>query len=221
MARAEREYGYPRKQALIEMAFYLLPDGPRQAIQRARFGHLLTPAWLETSRLEAGLRLNEVLPPTHTVEDGACTQTLYSSLPALLHWEDRNSMAHSIESRVPFLDYRLAEFVMGLPTDYKLRDCRTKMVLRDGLEGILPERIRERRDKVGFATAEAEWIRSEPELFRGLAREAIVGSFGILNGEAGRLFEEVASGVRDHDRDRFVWRWICFARWLRVFGVRP
>jgi asparagine synthase (glutamine-hydrolysing) len=110
---------------------------------------------------------------------------------------------------------------MGLPTDYRLRDCRTKMVLRDGLDGVLPARIRDRRDKIGFATAESEWIRNEPELFRGLVEEAIAESFGILNGEARRMFEEVAAGTRDHNQDRFVWRWICFARWLRVFGVRP
>ena len=57
------------------------------------------------------------------------------SLPVLLRYEDKNSMAHSIESRVPFLDHRLVEFCLGLPTGYKVKGSLTKRVLRKGLEG--------------------------------------------------------------------------------------
>jgi asparagine synthase (glutamine-hydrolysing) len=140
----------------------------------------------------------------------------------LLHWEDRNSMAHSIESRVPFLDFRLVEFVAGLRGDHKLADCRTKQVLRDGMKGILPEAIRERADKVGFATAEVDWVRSgSPELFRSMVDAAVHDSQGILNDEAQRQIEEIINGERSYSVDYFVWRWICFARWMRQFSVRP
>jgi asparagine synthase (glutamine-hydrolysing) len=71
-------------------------------------------------------------------------------LPALLRFEDRNSMAHSIEARVPFLDHRLVEFAFRLPADYKIRGAETKHILRRALKGSLPEEIRTRRDKVGF-----------------------------------------------------------------------
>jgi len=71
-------------------------------------------------------------------------------LPALLRYEDRNSMAHSIESRVPFLDYRLVEFLFTLPDDLKIRGVTTKYILRKAMEGILPEAIRNRKDKIGF-----------------------------------------------------------------------
>jgi asparagine synthase (glutamine-hydrolysing) len=71
-------------------------------------------------------------------------------LPALLRYEDRNSMAHSLEARVPFLDYRLVEFVGSLPDQWKIRGTTTKYVLRQAMQGILPEGIRTRKDKIGF-----------------------------------------------------------------------
>ena len=75
-------------------------------------------------------------------------------------------MAHSIESRVPFLDCDLAEFVYAMPFDYKLRNGITKSVLRDGLKGILPEKIRKRYSKLGFVTPEDQWINNNFEIGR-------------------------------------------------------
>ncbi len=78
-----------------------------------------------------------------------------SILPSLLRYEDRNSMAHSIEARVPFLDYRLVEFLFTLPDEWKIRGVTTKYILREALQGILPETIRTRKDKIGFKTTPA------------------------------------------------------------------
>jgi asparagine synthase (glutamine-hydrolysing) len=61
-------------------------------------------------------------------------------------------MDHSIESRVPFLDYRLVEFAFMLPDEWKIRDVTTKYILRACMKGILPETIRNRKDKIGFKT---------------------------------------------------------------------
>jgi asparagine synthase (glutamine-hydrolysing) len=77
-------------------------------------------------------------------------QVTTTFLPALLRYEDRNSMAHSIEARVPFLDYRLVEFLFTLPVDLKIRKITTKYILRQAMKGILPEAIRNRKDKMGF-----------------------------------------------------------------------
>ncbi|GAC1635698.1 MAG: asparagine synthase (glutamine-hydrolyzing) [Candidatus Acidiferrum sp.] len=82
----------------------------------------------------------------------------YSSIPALLHHEDRASMAHSVESRLPFLDYRLVEFSLRCSTSLKLRDGWTKWLLRRSLAGILPEKICLRRTKLGFNTPEQKWL---------------------------------------------------------------
>ena len=82
-------------------------------------------------------------------------------LEHLLKWEDRNSMGHSREARVPFLDHRIMEFVSRLPEDFIIRKGKTKAILRDVMKGIVPEDILDRRDKIGFATPEDEWLRSE------------------------------------------------------------
>jgi asparagine synthase (glutamine-hydrolysing) len=83
------------------------------------------------------------------------------SIPALLHYEDRNSMAHSIEARVPMLDYELVQFAVNCPANFKLRDGWTKWILRQALRGILPEAVRLRRSKLGFATPQKQWLRKD------------------------------------------------------------
>ncbi|MBL0103475.1 MAG: asparagine synthase (glutamine-hydrolyzing) [Bacteroidetes bacterium] len=83
-----------------------------------------------------------------------------TSLPSLLHFEDRNSMMYSIESRVPFLDHRLVEFAFSLADEDKFKDGITKIILRKSMQGILPESIINRYDKKGFVTpGEVKWLR--------------------------------------------------------------
>lgn len=80
------------------------------------------------------------------------------SVPPLLRYEDRNSMAWSIESRVPFLDYRLVEFMLELPTELKVERSRTKSLMRSALRGRVPDPILDRRDKMGFVTPQHDWM---------------------------------------------------------------
>jgi asparagine synthase (glutamine-hydrolysing) len=83
-----------------------------------------------------------------------------TSLPSLLHYEDRNSMAFSIESRVPFLDHRLVEYAFSLKDEDKIRGVETKYILRKALAGILPDAITNRQDKKGFVTpGENKWLK--------------------------------------------------------------
>jgi len=85
-----------------------------------------------------------------------------TSIQTLLHFEDRNSMAHSIETRVPFLDYRLVEFVFCLPSEFKISGYTGKLVHRHALRGVVPAKILARTDKVNFAApGEAYWMRRE------------------------------------------------------------
>lgn len=84
-----------------------------------------------------------------------------SSLPTLLQFEDRNSMAFSIESRVPFLDHRLVDYAFSLEDDDIMKDGETKRILRHSLNGILPDAIANRSDKKGFVTpGEVKWLRN-------------------------------------------------------------
>jgi asparagine synthase (glutamine-hydrolysing) len=80
-------------------------------------------------------------------------------LPELLRYEDRNSMAHSLEARVPLLDHRLVELLFSLPGDELIRGGQTKSVLRRALSDLLPSEVRARRDKLGFVTPEGRFLR--------------------------------------------------------------
>jgi len=80
-------------------------------------------------------------------------------LPELLRYEDRNSMAHSIEARVPFLDHRLVELAYSLDGAQLIARGETKAVLRRALEDLLPPTVRDRRDKLGFVTPEGRFMR--------------------------------------------------------------
>jgi asparagine synthase (glutamine-hydrolysing) len=80
------------------------------------------------------------------------------SLPLLLRYEDRNTMAFGIESRVPFVDHVFVEWLATLPADMRVADGWTKRILRDALAGLLPERVRKRKSKLGFLTPEPSWL---------------------------------------------------------------
>jgi len=82
------------------------------------------------------------------------------SVPALARYEDRNSMAHSLETRHPFLDHRLVNFAINVRTEQNIYRGWTKYVLRKGFPE-LPDCVRWRRDKKGFTTPEEQWIRNE------------------------------------------------------------
>ena len=82
-------------------------------------------------------------------------------LPALLHVEDRMSMAHSIESRVPLLDHPLIEFVASVPADVKFKDGQMKQMLKRAYKDDIPREIHERRDKMGFPVPLKEWAQGE------------------------------------------------------------
>lgn len=90
-------------------------------------------------------------------------KSLTGSLRELLRYEDRNSMAFSIESRIPFLDYRLVEFMYSVPLEQKFNNGTSKYVLRQAMKGILPDTIANRQDKMGFLTPEFKWFQT-PEM---------------------------------------------------------
>ncbi len=81
-----------------------------------------------------------------------------TSLPTLLRYEDSNSMGNSVESRLPFLDYRLLEYGIALPTIMKLRRGYGKWIVRQAMEGLIPESIRLARFKKGFDIQQNRWI---------------------------------------------------------------
>jgi asparagine synthase (glutamine-hydrolysing) len=147
-------------------------------------------------------------------------QVFSTNLPMLLHWEDRNSMANSVEARVPFLDHRLVEFCLGLPPEFKLSGGVSKRILRDALADEVPEVIRARRDKIGFATPETDWL-------RGPYRDQILAGCRTAIESWRTLFSKDAYEVIRASLDANVpytslaWRVQCFEKWTEVFNVLP
>ena len=157
--------------------------------------------------------------PVRSIGDLCVAMTQGSNLTMLLHWEDRNSMAHGIEARVPFLDHRLVEFSIGLGESHKIVHGDTKRVLRRAMAGVLPSEVANRRDKLGFATPEQTW-------FRGPLRQAIEAGVedtlarfpGLLHPDnTRRLTQQMLTG--DRPLDFTAWRIVNVGIWGRVFDV--
>jgi asparagine synthase (glutamine-hydrolysing) len=196
----------------------LVPSILRQPLRKALGKTAAHPSWLNTQLLNA-IRRDPFEQERHkSVYDQSRLQLLYSNLPMLLHYADRDSMAHSVESRNPFLDYRLVEFTLGLPNDYKIGQGWTKKLLREGTKGIVPDKIRMRIDKKAFALAEEEWVRQGgASHFRQAIAETIDLTQGILHPSARDLTEQMLSSVRPYHP--CLWRWMCFGQWLKKFSV--
>jgi len=134
-----------------------------------------------------------------------------TSLPSLLHYEDRNSMAFSIESRVPFLDHRLVEYSFALADDELISRGETKRILRRGLAGTLPEAIVSRKDKKGFVTpGEIKWLRG-PLSF--LLETDFINLEHLNRGKIKNLISEFRKG--DNRNANLVWRISVLDYWMR------
>lgn len=178
------------------------------------------PPWIDMNRLNAEPR-NPVVEADN-VEDNVRNysewQLFRASLPILLHYEDRNSMAHSVESRVPFLDVRIVEFLIALPDDYKIADGTTKRVLRQSMKGILPDRICNRMDKMGFVSPEALWVlRLARDRFRSALECTVTLSNGIITDTVLELFDDMVNEKRPWDP--VIIRLVMFGIWLKQFRV--
>lgn len=154
-----------------------------------------------------------------TVGEYCIALTRAMSLPSLLRYEDRNSMAHSIEARVPFLDHRLVEFALQLGDQHKIVGGDTKRVLRRAMADVLPPIVLNRRDKIGFATPEETW-------FKGPLRSQVEAGIedtlklypGLLDAGATRAFaKQMLDGGRPFDFS--LWRIVIFGIWGRAIGM--
>ncbi len=151
-------------------------------------------------------------------------QMYLEPLPALLRYEDHNSMAWSVESRTPFLDVNFVEFTFSLPERFIYKNGVRKQILRDAMHGVIPEMIENRKDKMGFVTPEELWLKQEgTEWFRQEIDKACKQfSERILEPtEVKNYLEDMIAGKRKFD---FVpWRIICFAKWYNMVsqGYNP
>lgn len=216
----KQNHGVSYLDSLIRVIDLLLPKSIRKLLHLQAGSQDYAPEWLNQEILQASpdSPYHNLGDKIDSVKAMSRRQFETTHLPTLLHWEDRNSMAHSIESRCPFLDYRLVEFAMGLPDSYKLADGITKRVLRRGMNGILPNIIRDRVSKLGFMAPEEMWMKTiNPDIFREKMKAAIEASDGILNASALQVLEDTITGNREFTA--LPWRLINFGLWMKTFNV--
>ena len=213
-------HGFSMTASSIRVANMLLPNFIRRSFLNLLNTHDPAPKWLNMEILMASPS-NPYLSldgSTKNIQAMSKLQLNSTHLPTLLHWEDRDSMAHSIESRCPFLDYRLVEFALGLPDEFKLSNGLTKRVLRDGMSGILPDPIRDRINKLGFMAPEEMWMKNRnPDIFREKLNQAIDAGNGIFNSCAYDVLENTISGKIPFTS--LPWRIINFGTWMKLFNV--
>ena len=204
---------------LISFILFMLPAGVRA---RAR-------------ALEKGY-IDEEFYSAHSVNTNSIAGELYGSatlqdalinhfeykLEHLLKWEDRNSMWFSLEARVPFLDHRLVERTISMPDDMIIRDGMTKFVLREAMNGRLPEPIRTRRDKIGFGTPHDVWFRTPAfqGYIKGIIYSPSFASRGLLDvKKVQAMYEQRLRNEGNHGKE--IWKWIHLENWFNMFIDRP
>ncbi len=140
---------------------------------------------------------------------------LNTTLQTLLHFEDRNSMAFSLESRVPFLDHRLAEFAFTLMREDRITNrAETKYILRESLQPILPEAVYNRKDKKGFVTpGEVKWLNGPLKHLMDID----YSKFDWMKKEAvKKMVDDYKNG--DTSKAAMVWRIATTNYWLKHFA---
>jgi len=209
-----REHG---SASLPVIAFAFLPKRLRQPLRK-----LVRPLAIAPELAQAvGEDLESSLLHTHNFKS-SLQEALYESLtqtvlPALLRYADRNSMAFSREVRLPFLDHHLVEYLFAIPSDQKTRGTITKVVLRNAMRGRMPEEIRLRKDKLGFATPESLWLRGPLRIWI----DEILHSRRFC--QRGWLDPKVVNHVWQGflaGRDQWhslIWRWISLEIWAQVY----
>lgn len=199
--------------ALQTFAYFLLPNKMRVKARVNERGYLVP----EFAKRFQDTVIADNLYGSESMQDALINHFEYK-LEHLLKWDDRNSMQFSVESRTPFLDYRLVEYLLKTEDTAKIKDGYTKSLLRRSMKGLLPEKIRLRRDKVGFATPEDVWLAEKA--FKNIITSILDSdSFrkrGIIDSEKARkLYDRHCNGEINVSKD--IWKWINLEIWYRTF----
>lgn len=135
-----------------------------------------------------------------------CACDIEITLPSLLTMGDRVCAAHGMENRSPYLDYRIVEFAFSLPSELKIKENKTKFILKKVAKGIVPDEIIERKDKKGLITPIYQWFSNElsewsNDLIRSFKKRKIVIKRGNFRGEY----------------DRYLYMLLSLELWYRIF----
>jgi asparagine synthase (glutamine-hydrolysing) len=143
---------------------------------------------------------------------------LAGSIIELLKYEDTNSMAFSIESRVPFLFHPMIEYLFKLPVSAKINGKWTKYILRESMKGVLPEKIRMRRSKLGFPAPSEEWAKKLIKERTDLCIKTVAYArdyVNLKNFEA--LCKRILAKGWSEDIELF-WRILILSKWIQIIS---
>ena len=147
--------------------------------------------------------------------------TFQNSLPSLLRYEDRNTMRFSLEGRVPFIDKELAKFLFSLDEAAIIHSGWNKRILRDSMDGVLPNKIARRRNKIGFTTPEDEWfLRIKNSIYGIFASEEFAARSYFRAADVVKAFEKFIQHPERYNTMTF-WRLLNLELWLREFFDAP
>ena len=134
--------------------------------------------------------------------------TVEMGLEELLRFADRNSMAHGMETRLPFLDHKLVEFIFSLPAQLKMHDGWTKWLLRHAMDKKLPGEIVWRKEKIGFETPQLQWMENKlMQDYMQEARKKLV-THGVLKQS---VLDKKIQPRDAYAADNYDWRYLCAA----------
>ncbi len=200
---------------------YMVPKKWQRPL-RALLAKEFTPRWVNAawfSQHDAETGHTNYCPDQDVLRATLLRTMSETSLPHLLRYEDRNSMAFSIESRVPFLTPQLAEFVLSLPEHYIIGlDATSKAVFRSAMRGLVPDAILDRRDKIGFNTPERSWLIAVDHWVQDTLDSEIAATMPCFDLVAMR---SEWNNIRDGKQrfDNRIWRWLNVIRWSQQFSV--
>lgn len=159
-------------------------------------------------------------PSESTLKDCSVNHLIGYGLHSLLRYEDRNSMAFSIESRVPFLDHRIVTYSLRLNDDLKIKNGIRKYILREAFKEKLPDVIYKRYDKLGFPTPQERWTSANMDIFVNLLSEAQkILDNKIIRKEFIEDIKKRVASMKEESDIYMGWRIIIFSRWVKVFNV--
>jgi asparagine synthase (glutamine-hydrolysing) len=145
---------------------------------------------------------------------------MVDTLPLILRMEDRSSMAFSIEARVPLLDHKLVEFGLSLPDHQKIQGGLSKFAVREATRGLMPEGVRLRRTKLGFAGADRRWLSGE---LRPQVTDLIEGDLRcerfVDPGPLREWYRSSSAGSASSEAYGSLFRVLALEMWMRAFDV--
>ncbi len=184
----------------------LAPDKLAGRLQR-RFGRPLPDPFLAPA-LRAPSAFRQ--PAATEIRTTSINLLTGNGLPALLRHEDRSAMAFGIESRPPFLDYRVVDFLLKAPADFNLKNGIRKWGIRESVRSLLPDEVYHRKRKLGFATPQHRWLEEHPDFFLGPLKHYAAGPEALITRQAVTFAEQVLQR-RQHRHYAQVWRWWAWA----------